>query len=308
MREAMLPTRGPSGWWRPLRGTALVARASMSLLRDPDDRVGSQWRHHYRRNAAVPAERPFNTEGMVLAGVQSAIAASGSSCADRSPYWASAARYHGGEILGTAIELLDQHDAALPGSVLPPEAHLRELVDAVLCLRRRATVVDQFEAAMAITGQHAVGATNLCWITTRFMARGGDRSAYPSVPIDVERLHRWSRAVAHFEPHGDGPSDAAGDTYYFWTNAFVASVYAHRHLGSGTLLALFDRGPALMSFVRGSIVGVPVTAAHHAAAALGTQAGRLIAAELVARASGAPAASAMGMGVDRCPTRRRTER
>jgi len=262
---------------RPVRGSTFLLTAAVSLLRDPSDRVGHQWRDHYRRNTSWAPSGPFNTEDQVLDGFTRVVDDADLGPGPRTPYWAPGQRYLGGEVIGSAIELLDQHDLALPTSVLPPADDVGQLADAVLSRACRSTIVDQLHMAVEITDHHLTGALNLCWITTRFMARGADQRAYPTVPIDLARIQRWSHAIAPFPSADDGPNDAAGDTYYFWTTAFLAALYAHRNISGAAWLRLLEHGPSLMGFVRGSIVGQPVTADHTKAAAMGVHAGTLVA-------------------------------
>jgi len=263
---------------RRLRSASLLSAAIISIFRDPPERPGARRRAEYFANAATArvGERA-NVPGDVVVGV---TALARSAAHGPHPYWMPRSRYDIVEVIGTAIELLDQHDGALPVRVLPPEQDVRCFIDEVGRHRRAVDVVTQLEIALPIASGELLGAVNLCWISTRLMARGcDDHRAYPGVAVSPEDLARWNRSVAGFVvpgPANNWTSDASGDTYYFWTHVLIELLCHDRGWPGARVSAVFAQGTAIMRFVRGVIVGQQIVSDHREASHLGRLVARAI--------------------------------
>ena len=254
----------------------LLGTAVVSIVSDHPERPGARRRAEYHRNAAAWRGEPGNVRRDVVRGVRTAAR---SAAFHARPYWLPSARYDLVEVLGTALELLDQHDAALPTTVLPPQQDVVRFVDAVARRPVPVDVVTQLQIALPIARGELVGAINLCWISTRLMARGCDRRAYPGVAVAAEDLAGWSRTVAGFVapgPRNGWTSDASGDTYYFWTHVLL-EVVCHNHGWTGVgVRAVSAHGTAIMRLVRRVLVGQQLVSDHREASRLGRLVGRAI--------------------------------
>lgn len=200
------------------------------------------------------------------------------------PYWLLGTKYNPLEIYISAIQFFDDHSEPLPLTTLPLSEHVQEYGDFIFKSGRKVTLPEQFTKLLAITGNNVVGAANLGFIASRVYARGGDTRAYPDINVGASDIMRWSRKLSNFETYGaSSANDAAGDTYYFWTHFFAASVYTTLRTNESTALnGLFGRGTEIMRFIRGSIVGQPTVTEHREASILGRNIGLAIT-DLVAK-------------------------
>jgi hypothetical protein len=274
MGEGTVSRMGSAAWSTRVEGLGLVAVAAASVLRDPPERPGARWRALYEANTR-PGGTVTPTPDETIGAFRRLAA--GADREHRTPYWQAAGRYNGLEIVAATIELLDQHDAPLPVTVLPPVADVTRFLALVEAPGRAVTVSEQFELALSITGDGVVGAANLCWIATRFMARGADRRAYPDLPMSPSRLVRWGSRLVPPADTGTCRADPAGDTYYFWTHVFVVLTCTRWGLRGWLARVLYRRGTWLMSRARALVAGTPVVADHGAASRLGQAVGRALA-------------------------------
>ena len=183
-------------------------------------------------------------------------------------------------MFGAAIQSLDLHDALLPRTVLPPEKDVAQFIKGVKDLPHKAKLHEQLALALDISDNDLLGAVNVCWIATRFMARGADQRAYPGLFIDVDGIRDWNSQLAQFETYNEsGKNDAPGDNYYFWTHVFGAMAF-NRHGYQAKLAQIaFSRGTQIMAFVRKHIAtgNQPNITAHQPASTLGREIGYALA-------------------------------
>jgi len=259
-----------------LEQLSFAYQSANSLLHNIPDRAGVLFRPIYEENALTPEELPLNVEAEMLSGImriaQERDLGTGLSF---EPYWSESLRYNPIEVLGATIQSVDLHDAPLPKTVLPPEEDVSTFINGIKGLPEKATIVRQFELALDITGNNLLGAANLAWISTRFMARGADRRAYPNIHVDGAAIRDWNDRLAQFETYNNsGKNDAPGDTYYFWTHMFGAMAFSDHGIEAKIGQLAFSRGTQIMAFVRKHIARKqPNITAHQPASALGRQLG-----------------------------------
>jgi hypothetical protein len=152
-------------------------------------------------------------------------------------------------------------------------------ISAVKISSTKMKVADQLTAALDITNNDLLGAVNLCWSATRFMARGADQRAYPHIAMNVQELRDWNKRVAQFETHtGSGKNDGPGDNYYFWTHAFGAIIFSQRRIGPALAQVALSKGTQIMAYVRKNIASEhPTISEHQPASELGRAVGLTIA-------------------------------
>ncbi len=235
-------------------------------------------RQAYKSGAMTLVEMPTNVEEDVLDAFIQIVSERRVSVRDfklDEPYWISGTKYDPLEIYATAIQFSDDHKEPLALTTLPPSEDIRQYGNLIFKSDRRSTLPEQFKKLLDITGNNVVGAANLGFVASRVYARGGDTRAYPDIPVGVEDIHCWNRRVANFETYGNlAKNDAAGDTYYFWTHFFTASVYASLKTQEANILSnVFSKGTEIMRFIRGSIVGQPTISEHREASIIGRNVG-----------------------------------
>jgi hypothetical protein len=192
------------------------------------------------------------------------------------PYWNTDLAYNSAEVFGAAVQSLDLHDAPLPRTVLPPEEDVIKFIKAVKSTTRKVKLDEQFNIALDITRNDLLGAVNICWIATRFMARGADKRAYPNILMDADTLRDWNGQLAQFKTYNkSGKNDGPGDNYYFWTHAFAAIAFSNRGIRAMLAQSAFSRGTEIMAFVRKNIAqgNQPNITAHDPASRLGREVG-----------------------------------
>jgi hypothetical protein len=260
---------------------AYAFECARSLLQNIPDRPGVRFRPVYEKNARSIEELPLNTEQEILPSfIQTLVERGIGHTTERRPYWNRAIEYNSGEVFGTTVQSLDLHDGPLPRTVLPPEEDVARFIDGIKASPRRVKLNEQLNLALDITGNDLLGALNICWIGTRFMARGADQRAYPNIHVDAETILDWNTQVAQFEIYNDsGLNDAPGDNYYFWTHAFAAMAFTDRGMPAKIAQLAFSRGTQIMAFVRKNIAkgNQPNITAHDPASALGREIGLALA-------------------------------
>ena len=168
---------------------------------------------------------------------------------------------------------MDDHNAILPKTTLPPADDILEFSNFVLQSTDKATHKKQFEKLMQISGGNPIGASNVGFIASRLYARGGDTRAYPEIKIGIEDIVAWNVKMPYFEGNGK-TNDASGDNYYFWTHFFAASTL--RLIGTAEANfydKIFEYGSDIMTFVRKTFVGQPTVTAHREASMIGRNLG-----------------------------------
>jgi hypothetical protein len=223
---------------------------------------------------------PLNLPDEVLPNILSVVAARGAQNRQNSgPYWDAALRYDVAEVFGATIQSVDLHDAPLPKTVLPPEADVQDFINDILSTPERVMVHEQLELALRITRNNLLGAVNLCWIGTRFMARGADQRAYPGIAMNPDIVRGWNGELAQFKIDDyHGLTDAPGDNYYFWTHAFGAMAFSRKGLDARLAQAAFSRGTEIMAWTRKYLARrQPNITSHEPASTLGRQAGLMLA-------------------------------
>ncbi len=264
-----------------IKSIAFAYESARSLLQNIPDRPGVRFRPVYEENARSVEVLPLNTEEEILPSFMQTLAERGiGHSTERRPYWNKAIEYNSAEVFGTTIQSLDLHDGPLPRTVLPPEEDVARFIDGIKSSPRRVKLNEQLNLALDISGNNLLGALNICWIGTRFMARGADQRAYPNIRVDAEAILDWNTQVAQFETYNDSDlNDAPGDNYYFWTHAFAAMAFTDRSYQAKIAQLAFSRGTQIMAFVRKNIAkgNQPNITAHNPASALGREIGLALA-------------------------------
>jgi hypothetical protein len=256
-------------------------QSAKSLLYNIPDRVGVIYRPIYDENANTPECLPLNTEEEVLSTVSEVVRQRDSlPRIDFRPYWNKAQRYNAAEVFGATVQSVDLHDAPLPKTVLPPEEDISAFIESVKSLPQKARVAEQLTIALNIADDDLLGAVNICWIATRFMARGADQRAYPNISMDATKVRDWNDQLAQFETYNNADkNDAPGDNYYFWTHAVGAMVFSKKGMSEAMAQLAFGRGTQIMAFVRKNIAkgDQPNITAHAPASEIGREVGLLLA-------------------------------
>lgn len=178
-------------------------------------------------------------------------------------------------VFGAMIQFTDSHTSPLPNSIFPPQQNVLEFIKAVKALQAPVTPSDQFSVSLNIVGGNVFEAVRLCWISTRFMARGADQRVYPGIPIDADELRAWNQRIARFEvSEASGANDGPGDSYYFWTQVLATIIFGSGGVRARMIRALFSKGTRIMTFVRNRIARKqPNMTTHEPASSLGIAAG-----------------------------------
>lgn len=266
---------------QPSKPFTLSLEAIKSLLFEQPSDFQRSYRPIFRANANTPETLPLNVEDELLSGCIKVLRRRHiDPTISYSPYWNRGIEYNEVEVFGTAIQILDLHDAPLPTTVLPPEEDVQTFIDAVKAFPGKAKIPDQLAIALAITKNNLIGAANLCWIATRCMARGAEQRAYPNISMTIEDIRSWNDEVAQFETYtNSGQNEGPGDTYYFWTHVFCAMVFSKRNIRSKVAQAVFGRGTEIMVFAKKKIARteLPVVTDHKEASELGRAIGLVFA-------------------------------
>jgi hypothetical protein len=251
-----------------------------SLLHNIPERGGVIYRPIYEANANSPEIEPLNTEVDVLSGISNLVTEREAfHSLPHRPYWDRSKKYNIAEVFGSSIQSFDLHDEYIPTTTLPPEEDVLAFIQGIRDRPERVTVPEQFRMALDLAGNDIFGATNICWITNRFMARGVDSRAYPNIPIDASMLYDWNDQVAQFKTYDQsGKNDGPGDNYYFWTHVFGAVAFSERGPQAKLAQLAFSHGTQIMTFVRKNIAtgNQPNITAHEPASSIGRKVGLML--------------------------------
>lgn len=148
----------------------------------------------------------------------------------------------------------------------------------------KVTIDRQFELLLDISGNDLLGAANIGMLATRLMSRFSDQRAYPNLNIDGKEIkyqettdeeiepimRKWFHKVARFETFNDvnGKNDGSGDQYYFWTHFFAACVFESDTLSGKIAQKTFEKGNALMIYVKDKFAKRGGTVSNHYEASL----------------------------------------
>jgi hypothetical protein len=256
-----------------------VWQSVYSLGQDASYRHLARYRPVYEENASGPEELPLNTEGLIMSGIVQILRERDIQAPyPIRPYWNPSQRYNPFEVFGATIQCLDQHDAPLPDTVLPPEKDVLSFIKSVHDKPGKTTIPEQFSILLDITSNDISGAANLGWIANRFMARAADQRAYPNIAVSAETIRSWNQRVAQFETYdGSDTNDGPGDNYYFWTHVFGAMVYSQKGVREALAQTAFRHGTQIMMFVRKNIAKKPNITSHHSASHIGREIGLALA-------------------------------
>lgn len=170
------------------------------------------------------------------------------------------------EVFGTSVQFIDQHDAPLPKTTLPPAKDVEAFINGILQQEGPVTVDKQFELLLDITGNSVIGAANVGMLATRYMSRFSDIRAYPHLNIggtvitpDTDDevvsgvMREWNTRMARFETDNSGRNDGTGDQYYFWTHFFAACVSDSERMKGKVFQKTFEKGNEIMIFAKDKI-------------------------------------------------------
>lgn len=253
-----------------------VLRSIYSLTQNTPGTSSVIFRPIYEENVQSSAPSLFMKEHKILPELLATIEEMGiKPTLPRYPYWDSDMRYSLLEVFGAIIQFTDSHRAPLQRSVFPPQQDVETFIASIKAIPYPATLSEQFITALSITNGSILGAANLCWISTRLMARGADRRVYPAVVVSETELRQWNEQVARFEAHEDsGKNDGPGDNYYFWTHAFATMIFSSDGVGAKAALLAISKGTRIMTFVRNYIARKqPNMTTHEPASSLGRKFG-----------------------------------
>ncbi|GEM_PF-2473804 len=195
------------------------------------------------------------------------------------PYWSPDKTYDPLEMFGTLVQFADYHDGPLPSTTLPPEKDVTDYINWVMNIERKATLPQQFEKLLDITGNKLMGAANLGLISSRIMARGLETRAYPNIHVGKNEMFAWNDKIAQFEVYGESDgNDGPGDTYYFWTHMCGALYFTtYEGVDKNAYDFLFEHGTEIMRFARKWIAGDLTNSQHQEATLLGRNIGLALA-------------------------------
>lgn len=264
-----------------MEALSFVYQSARALLHNIPGRPGVEYRPIYEENARTPEVLPLNVEEEILPNFMETIRERGIEPGlNPRPYWDRTIEYNSAEIFGATIQSLDLHDAPLPHTVLPPQEDVAKFIKEIEDLPGKAKLIDQLNIALDITNNDLLGAANVCWIGTRFMARGADQRVYPGIFIDADAIRSWNNQLAQFETYHDtGKNDGPGDNYYFWTHVFAAMAFSNRGPQERLAQLAFRRGTQIMAFVRKNIASgnQPNITAYQPASGVGREVGLALA-------------------------------
>lgn len=224
---------------------------------------------------------PLNTEEAVLGDfVNIALKDRNSGQFDYTkPYWLSGEQYNPYELFYGSIQFVDDHNEPLPTTILPPEKDVETYIQRVISSQGKMSLSSQLKLSMEVTKNNIVGATNLCFVASRLLARGSDLRAYPNLKVKPVDLAVWNNHISQFETYdGKDTCDGPGDTYYFWTHFFVALVCGFvGDVRFSVMQNAFANGTDLMLLVRNQLVGQPTVSSHKEASEIGINVGLAIA-------------------------------
>lgn len=264
-------------------------QASASLFNDKPHYASVRRRPLLFELASTPQTEPLNREEELLQKFSSIVKRRkhGGSDQKRGRYWAEDKPYDLIEVFGTCVQFIDQHNAPLPKTTLPPVQDVEQFINGVLKQDHPVTIDRQFEMLLDITGDSLVGAANVGMLATRYMSRFSDIRAYPNLNIDgtavtpytddedvSEIMRKWNVKVARFETYSNGRNDGTGDQYYFWTHFFASCLADNESLQGKLFQKTFERGNEIMIFAKDRIAKRGgVVSSHYEASLLGRNIG-----------------------------------
>lgn len=248
-----------------------LLRVASTLARSARCEALVRFDDYYKGNCTVVPHVPLNTQENVSVGISAVLEKRRAELNSIQPYWLPAGnQYIPSEALNATIQFFDEHDGPLPVSVLPPQEDVCRYIESVLGSDTRLTVPEQLKILIEITN-NLVGAVNLGFMASRIMARGADTRAYPGIQVGPNELIAWDSHVAQFEKFSEEKYDGPGDTYYFWTHAFIALL--GRFPGFKSLDIASKKGTEIMVFARKYVAGTPTVSGHREASLIGRNAG-----------------------------------
>lgn len=253
-------------------------RAGSTLFRRKRDGVDDLSRA-YKSNCTNEYRLPLNVEEDILQGIcfhtlKQIETNPGLVSKERltSSYWDPKKACDLFSLLYVLVQFSDEHDEPVPSSVIPPESDVRRYLSEVLSSESVLTVADQYRILLSIT-DNPVGTGHLGFVSSRLMARGRDKRMYPGLEVGSQQIKDWNNHIAQFEQYDEFGYDGPGDTYYFWTNFFFASLLAQEDgLKALTFCEVMKNGTRLMVAVRRA-VGEPTITSHAEASAIGYHVG-----------------------------------
>ncbi len=264
-------------------------QSSVSLFNDKSHYASVRRRPLLFELASTPQREPFNREEVLLQKFVSIAQQRNlnDSHDKRGRYWAEEKPYDLTEVFGTCVQFIDQHEAPLPRTTLPPSQDIERFINGVLIQDHPVTIDREFEMLLDITGDSLVGAANVGMLATRYMSRFSDIRAYPCLNIDgttvtphtddetISNIMRsWNAKVARFETYSNGRNDGTGDQYYFWTHFFAACVADNESVKGKIFQKSFERGNEIMIFAKDRIAKRGgVVSSHYEASLLGRNIG-----------------------------------
>jgi hypothetical protein len=261
--------------------------ATAGLFKDYPHYPSIKRRPLLNKLASTPKEEPLNREEGLLDKFLAIMQSRKISGIPRikSPYWMKNTSYNSAEVFGTSVQFMDQHNARLPKTTIPPAKDIELFINAVLNEPGNKVTIDrQFELLLDISGNDIIGAANIGMLATRLMSRFSDQRAYPSLCIDNQIINhkitsdpeieilmtKWFAKVARFETFNDkgGKNDGSGDQYYFWTHFFAACVFDQNTICGSFYQQTFEKGNEIMILVKDKFAKRGGTVSNHYEASL----------------------------------------
>lgn len=262
---------------------SFAAKASASLFNDKPTYASVKRRPILFEIASVPAREPLNREEGLFDKFLAISDKRHLKQNDHGPvqYWTDNQPYDLGEVFGTCVQFMDQHDAPLPKTTLPPAKDVESFINWVLEQNDLVTVDRQFEKLLDLSHNNILGAGNIGMIATRYMSRFSDIRPYQglningvTVTLDTpdeiinNLMWEWSNKVSRFEIFTKGKNDGTGDQYYFWTHFFAACASNKDNIGGNVFQMTFARGNEIMIFVKDKLAKRGGTVSSHYEASL----------------------------------------
>lgn len=269
-------------------------KSIISLCKDKPHYPSVKRRPLLQKLASTPIKEPLNRADGLLTKFLSIIEKRNIIylSQNKNPYWMKNIPYDLMEVFGTCVQFIDQHNAPLPKTTLPPSHDVESFINKVLLEKQPVTIDRQFEILLDITKNNVIGAANLGMIATRLMSRFSEQRVYPTLTIgnklvtsitsDEEIgviMSGWFAQVARFEIFNDtlSKNDGSGDQYYFWTHFFAACIFDSNSIKDKAMQKMFEKGNDIMIFVKNNIAKRSgVISDHHEASLLGRTIGLAI--------------------------------
>ncbi len=160
------------------------------------------------------------------------------------------------DYLSLCIQFTDNHRICYSNKDLPSSRLVRDSIDYLLSLNRPFTLVDQISFALKESKGKLIGASQLCMVSSRIMARNMDTRIYPEVKIDEYDMLKWRQMIVPSFSCGD----QSGANYYFFTGLSVSTLLScvgGKNTEEILLEGLFKRGSTVMKLARRYLAGQP---------------------------------------------------